>query len=101
MPVKPIGREVREVSVPIRMCVGCRRRAAKAELLRLVWNEGPVVDVAQREPGRGVYLHRDVECLERAVRRRSMGRALRINEFDHGIAAAIVSSHLGDTGAIA
>ena len=98
MPVKPIGREV---SVPIRMCVGCRQRAPKAELLRLVWNGGPVVDVDQREPGRGAYLHRDVECLERAVRRRSMGRALRIGEFDHGVAAAIVRSHLGDTGAIA
>jgi predicted RNA-binding protein YlxR (DUF448 family) len=98
VPAKPNGREV---SVPIRMCVGCRQRAPKAELLRLVWNEGPVVDVAQSEPGRGVYQHRDVECLERAARRRSMGRALRIREFDHGIAAAIVRSHLGDTGAIA
>ena len=89
------------MSLPIRMCVGCRQRAPKAELLRLVWNGGPVVDVAQREPGRGVYLHRDVECLERAVRRRSMGRAWRIGEFDHGIAAAIVRSHLGDTSPIA
>jgi uncharacterized protein len=96
--VSPIGREV---SVPIRMCVGCRQRAAKPDLLRLVWNGGPVVDVEQREPGRGVYLHYDVECLERAVRRRSMGRALRIGEFDHGVAAAIVRSHLRDTGAIA
>ena len=96
--MKPSGVEV---SLPIRMCVGCRQRAPKAELLRLVWDGGPVVDVDQREPGRGVYLHRDVECLERAVRRRSMGRALRIGEFDHGIAAAIVRSHLGDTGAIA
>ena len=96
--MKPSGVEV---SLPIRMCVGCRQRAPKAELLRLVWNGGPVVDVDQREPGRGVYLHRDVECLERAVRRRSMGRALRIGEFDHGIAAAIVRSHLGDTSPIA
>jgi hypothetical protein len=30
-----------------------------------------------------------------------MGRALRIGEFDHGVAAAIVRSHLGDTGVIA
>jgi len=96
--MKPSGVEV---SLPIRMCVGCRQRAPKAELLRLVWNGGPVVDVAQREPGRGVYLHRDVECLERAVRRRSMGRALRIGEFDHVVAAAIVRSHLGDIGPIA
>jgi uncharacterized protein len=96
--MKPVGREV---SAPVRMCVGCRRRAPKADLLRLVWNGGPVVDVDQTEPGRGVYLHRDVACLEHAVRRRSMGRALRIGEFDHGVAAAIVRSHLGDTGVIA
>jgi uncharacterized protein len=83
------------------MCLGCRGRAPKAELLRLVWNGGLVVDVGQTGPGRGAYLHRNVDCLEQAVRRRSMGRALRIGEFDHGVAAAVVRSHLGDTGPIA
>ena len=63
---------------PVRMCAGCRGRAGKAELLRLVARDGVgVVDEAQTAPGRGVYLHPRRECLEQAVKRRSMGRLLR------------------------
>ena len=85
----------------MRTCVGCRERAAKADLLRLVWNGGPVVDVSHTMPGRGAYLHRRSECLERAVRRRSMGRALRVGELDHSLAAEVIRPHLDDTGATA
>ena len=63
---------------PVRMCAGCRERAAKAELLRIVARGGVgVVDDRQTEPGRGVYLHPRPECLDQAVKRRSMGRLLR------------------------
>ena len=66
------------MAAPVRMCAGCRGRAAKAELVRLVARAGiAVVDEAQTAPGRGVYLHRRIECLEQAVKRRSMGRLLR------------------------
>jgi hypothetical protein len=60
------------------MCAGCRERAAKAELIRIVARDGVgVVDDRQTEPGRGVYLHPRIECLDQAVKRRSMGRLLR------------------------
>jgi len=63
---------------PVRMCAGCRQRAAKAELVRIVARDGVgVVDDRQTEPGRGLYLHPRTECLEQAVKRRSMGRLLR------------------------
>jgi predicted RNA-binding protein YlxR (DUF448 family) len=66
------------MAVPIRMCAGCRGRATKPELIRVVARDGVgVVDPTQTEPGRGVYLHPRPECLEQAVRRRSMGRLLR------------------------
>ena len=43
---------------PVRMCAGCRGRAGKAELIRIVARDGVgVVDEAQTAPGRGVYLH--------------------------------------------
>ena len=64
------------------MCVGCRRPASKSELVRLVWLDGLVVDVRQVKPGRGAYLHRDAGCRELAVRRRSVGRALRVGRVD-------------------
>jgi len=60
------------------MCAGCRERAAKAELIRVVARNGVgVVDETQSAPGRGVYLHPRRECLDQAVKRRSMGRLLR------------------------
>jgi predicted RNA-binding protein YlxR (DUF448 family) len=36
------------------------------------------VDVANRLPGRGAWLHLDRQCLQAAVRRRAFARALRI-----------------------
>jgi uncharacterized protein len=58
--------------------VGCRTTAPKAGLRRLVADRGHVVpDPEQRRPGRGAYLHPDPACVERAVRRRALPRALR------------------------
>ncbi|CAA9383927.1 MAG: COG2740: Predicted nucleic-acid-binding protein implicated in transcription termination [uncultured Propionibacteriaceae bacterium] len=41
-----------------------------------------MVDPQQREPGRGAYLHRNPECLDQAVRRRAVGRALKVARLD-------------------
>ncbi len=83
---------------PVRTCAGCRQRAAKTSLLRLVNRQGVAIpDPDQAAPGRGVYLHRDLVCLERAVKRRTLGRALR-GEIDGGATAEAVRQHLGGTG---
>ncbi|MFJ5235019.1 YlxR family protein [Kitasatospora sp. NPDC088391] len=64
---------------PERTCVGCRKRAAKHELLRVVAGEGECVpDPRGTRPGRGAYLHPDPACLDLAVRRRAFPRALRV-----------------------
>ncbi|MCW2812534.1 MAG: hypothetical protein JWP61_2992 [Friedmanniella sp.] len=71
------------MSSPVRTCVGCRRRGPKADLVRLVWRDGAVVpDPRQRHPGRGAYLHGGSGCLELAVKRRSLGRALKVTALD-------------------
>jgi uncharacterized protein len=58
--------------------VGCRKRAAKNELLRIAVVEGRCVpDPRGTLPGRGAYLHPDMACYELAVRRRAFPRALR------------------------
>ncbi len=62
-----------------RMCAGCRGRAAKATLVRIVAGpQGLDVDVAQRRPGRGAYLHPTYACWQQAARRRSVERGLRV-----------------------
>ena len=66
----------------VRTCVGCRRRAAKFELLRVVASDRGaglevVPDPAGRAPGRGAHLHPDPDCLRLALRRRAFPRALK------------------------
>jgi predicted RNA-binding protein YlxR (DUF448 family) len=62
----------------MRTCVGCKERAVKSSLLRLV-AVGDVIqpDPQARLPGRGAYLHPSLACLELARRRKAFPRALR------------------------
>ena len=62
----------------VRTCVGCKERAVKSSLLRLV-AVGDVIqpDPRARLPGRGAYLHPSLACFELARRRRAFPRALR------------------------
>jgi predicted RNA-binding protein YlxR (DUF448 family) len=76
------------------MCAGCRERAAKSALIRIVARHGlGVIDEAQTAPGRGVYLHPRRDCLDQAVKRRSMGRLLRA-EIDGARTAEALRAHL-------
>ncbi|HYO41064.1 MAG TPA: YlxR family protein [Nocardioidaceae bacterium] len=66
----------------VRTCVGCRQRATKSELLRVVAGDRGaglevVPDPAGRAPGRGAHLHPTSACLELALRRRAFARALK------------------------
>ena len=65
---------------PQRTCVGCRGRAGKGELIRVVRRpDGRVaVDPRGREPGRGAYLHPAPGCWARATERGVLARALRV-----------------------
>ncbi|MEV6668495.1 YlxR family protein [Streptomyces nigra] len=63
---------------PERTCVGCRERAAKTDLVRIVAIEDECVpDPRGTLPGRGAYVHPALVCLDQAVRRRAFTRALR------------------------
>ncbi|MCC3651397.1 MULTISPECIES: YlxR family protein [Streptomyces] len=63
---------------PERTCVGCRRRAAKGDLLRIAVVGGECVpDPRGTLPGRGAYVHPTQACLDPAVRRRAFPRAFR------------------------
>ncbi|MEV6164371.1 YlxR family protein [Streptomyces sp. NPDC052052] len=63
---------------PERTCVGCRERAAKSELLRIVAEgDACVPDPRGTLPGRGAYVHPVSVCLDLAVRRRAFPRAFK------------------------
>ncbi|MEW1669798.1 YlxR family protein [Streptomyces albidoflavus] len=66
-------------SCPERTCVGCRERAAKNELLRIVVDgDACVPDLRGTLPGRGAYIHPVPVCIDQAVRRRAFPRAFRV-----------------------
>lgn len=64
--------------IPVRMCVGCRARNDKRNLLRVVRTpeQEVVIDPTGKRAGRGAYLCPRVECLRKAVKSRALERAL-------------------------
>jgi predicted RNA-binding protein YlxR (DUF448 family) len=83
--------------VPIRTCIGCRERATRSELLRVVIGSdasGQSVvspDPRGTAPGRGAHLHPTTGCYDLAVRRRAFSRALRAGE---ALSSTPVAEHL-------
>lgn len=64
--------------IPMRMCVGCREMKEKRSLLRIVKNaEGAIsFDRVGKAPGRGAYICKARECLDKAMKQRQLERAL-------------------------
>jgi uncharacterized protein len=86
---------------PVRSCVGCKQRAAKADLLRLVVvsdDDGfhVVADPSGRRLGRGASLHPDLRCLDLAEQRRAFRRAFRLTgAFDADAVRAFLAAQHG------
>jgi uncharacterized protein len=64
------------VTVAIRTCVGCGRKAPQEELIRFVARDGILIGSATA-PGRGAYTCRRLACFERAASRRGFNRTLK------------------------
>jgi predicted RNA-binding protein YlxR (DUF448 family) len=70
------------VRTPQRTCVVCRSTTAKRTLHRIVRTPAGTVayDPTGKAPGRGAYLCGQPVCLDMAVRRRSIQRALKVTD---------------------
>ncbi len=80
--------------IPLRMCVGCREMKDKRELIRVVRSpEGEIsLDPTGKKPGRGAYVCRQGECLQRAIKQRQLERQLQAAmtpEVSEGLHAAL------------
>ncbi|MEH3033268.1 MAG: YlxR family protein [Aeromicrobium erythreum] len=67
----------------VRTCIGCRSRADRTALVRLVAVRTATTTVVTPDldgtlPGRGAHLHPDPRCLDQARRRKAFARALRV-----------------------
>lgn len=64
--------------IPQRMCIGCRTKANKRDLIRIVRTpeEDIVFDPTGKKPGRGAYLCGQNTCLEKALKSKALENAL-------------------------
>lgn len=61
-----------------RKCSVCREHADKSELVRLVKTENGIeLDLTGKHDGRGVYVHRNAECIAKAEKKRTLNAAFR------------------------
>ncbi len=70
---------VKKRKIPLRICVGCRTKKPKKELVRIVRTpEGEVVlDMTGKKAGRGVYICPLEDCFKKAVKGKKLEKNLR------------------------
>ncbi|HHV94612.1 MAG TPA: YlxR family protein [Firmicutes bacterium] len=66
--------------VPQRTCIGCRTVRPKRELIRVVRTpQGEIVlDPTGKQSGRGAYMCPDAACMEQALKKKQLERALEV-----------------------
>ncbi|MBQ6820484.1 MAG: YlxR family protein [Clostridium sp.] len=64
--------------IPLRMCTGCMEMKPKKELIRIVKSpEGEVsVDLTGKKSGRGAYICRNTECLDKSFKTKRLSKNL-------------------------
>ncbi len=64
-----------------RMCIACRQMKDKKELLRIVKNKDGVIsiDLTGKQNGRGAYVCKNTECLNKLKKQKSLNRAFKSN----------------------
>ena len=72
--------------IPQRTCIGCNSKKDKKDLIRVVKNKDGVisVDLTGKKEGRGVYICKTEECLNKAIKNKKMSRAFEM-EIDKKI----------------
>ena len=66
--------------VPMRQCTGCKEMKNKKEMIRVLKTaEGEItLDATGKKNGRGAYLCRSMDCLEKAVKNKGLERSLKV-----------------------
>ena len=71
--------------IPMRSCVVTREKLPKQELLRIVrtTDMNVVVDDSGKINGRGAYIKKDIEVLEKAIRSKALEKHLEVSISDN------------------
>lgn len=71
--------------IPVRTCIGCNNEFPKKDLFRFVRKtdeagetDSIIIDTAGTLQGRGCYLCGNMDCLEKALKKRSFERTFKV-----------------------
>ena len=72
--------------IPQRTCIGCNSKKDKKDLIRVVKNkDGQIsIDLTGKKDGRGIYLCKSEECLNKAIKNKRISRTFEM-EIDENI----------------
>lgn len=66
--------------IPLRQCVGCNEMKSKKEMLRILKTaeDEVILDTTGKLNGRGAYLCKNAECLQKAIKQKGIERSLKM-----------------------
>ncbi|MBP8718335.1 MAG: YlxR family protein [Candidatus Atribacteria bacterium] len=66
--------------IPYRTCIGCQEKKPKKELLRIIRTPEGIIEIDEtgKKSGRGAYLCYNIACWQEAVKKKRLGKALKV-----------------------
>ena len=65
--------------IPQRTCVSCRRKSDKDEFIRICKSQNkPTIDYKKKENSRGLYVCKDINCIEKLKKNKAVQRILKV-----------------------
>lgn len=66
--------------IPLRQCVGCGEMKSKKEMLRVLKTEeeGIILDATGKKNGRGAYVCKNAQCLQKAKKTKGLDRSFKM-----------------------
>ena len=74
-----------EKKIPMRQCTGCREMKSKMSMIRVLKTAESgeiIIDLKGKVNGRGAYICKDAECLEKAFKCKGLERSLKTEISD-------------------
>lgn len=64
--------------IPLRQCVGCGEMKSKKEMIRVLKTEEAIIlDTTGKKNGRGAYVCKSAECLQKAKKSKGLDRSFK------------------------
>ena len=65
--------------IPLRQCIGCGEMKNKKEMMRVIKTpeEDISIDTTGKKNGRGAYVCKNMQCLEKAIKSKGLERSLK------------------------